>query len=246
MAAPLHRCLPLGGRGPPLIFKNGLVVYAVWLITYRSGFVCADQPLALEARPGRIFGVRGIDDSTLWSRAMTTFQDIINNRYKSDRTDLELESCCICDRPLSLQDLYFIAKAYHGGRCIMEAVQCFQCQMESRNYASEQSMENITLYSGRRFNEFLQDGIQRKLYHLEEPSCLITGEHLALKDSFELYCFNIPGSGLDEDNFLFVGPTAMEQMTELLSEETRKSWGRYSESFSPDAPEIVVSPIFMG
>ena len=102
------------------------------------------------------------------------------------------------------------------------------------------------LYSGRRFNEFIQDPDCRELYHLEEPSCLITGEALEVHESFELYSFNIPGAGLGDENFLFVGSTAMEQMNELLSEQTRKSWGRFIDNFSPETPEIVVSPIFLG
>ncbi len=154
--------------------------------------------------------------------------------------------CNSCSKKLDPNDLYVIAKAYHRGQCVLEAVQCFNCQVESRDYASEQSMENIMLYSGRRFNQFVSDVEQRELYHLEEPSCLITGELLEPQDAFELYSFNIPGSGLCEDNFLFVGPTAMEQMSELLSEETRKSWGRFIEDLSPDMPEIIISPLFIG
>ena len=177
---------------------------------------------------------------------MVNFNEIIRNRAFSDRTKALFTVCSVCEQPLSQNELYVIAKAYQNGRCIMEAVQCLPCQMESRGYASEQSMENVMLYSGRRFNEFLQDGYKRETYHLQEPCCLITGEELSPMDSFELYCFNIPDSGLSEDNFLFVGPTAMEQMNELLSEETRKSWGRFIENLAPESPDIVVSPIFIG
>jgi len=116
--------------------------------------------------------------------------------------------------------------------------------MDSKEYASEQSMENIALYGGRRFKQFMQDPTQRDLYYLEDPSCLITGESLVPADAFELHSFNIPGGGVDE-NYIFVGPTAMEQMSELLSEETRKSWGRYTESLVPDSPDLVVSPMFL-
>ncbi len=177
---------------------------------------------------------------------MASFYEIINNRTRCEKTQQTFQNCSVCNRELRTEDLYVIAKAFSRGACIMEAVQCLSCQMESRAYASQQSMENITLYSGRRFNDFLQDSIQRKTYHLGDPSCLITGEMLSPADSFELYCFNIPDANLDDDNFLFVGPTAMEQMSELLSEETRKSWGRFTETLAPESPENIVSPIFIG
>ena len=92
----------------------------------------------------------------------------------------------------------------------------------------------------------MEDPIQRKLYHLEDPSCLITGEALTRSESFELYHFNLPGGPLEDNNFVFVGPTALEQMTELLSKETRDSWGRYTEQLMPDAPDMSISPMFFG
>ncbi|CAM2008029.1 hypothetical protein [Acanthopleuribacter pedis] len=172
------------------------------------------------------------------------FDDIINNRVNSDKTGEPFTACSMCDTKLTQSDLFVIAKAYHGARCVIETVQCLACQMESRGYASEQSTENIMLYSGRRFNDFIKDPIQRKLYHIEDPNCLISGEHLKMADTFELYSFNLPGADLDDSNFLFVGPTAIEQMGELLSEETRKSWGRRVEEMAPDSPEIIISPVF--
>ena len=177
---------------------------------------------------------------------MASFYEIISNRTTSDRSHDPLSHCSVCEKTLHDADTFVIAKAYHRGQCVMEAVQCFSCQLDSQEYASEQSMENIMLYSGRRFNQFMQDRDCRENYHLEDPSCLITGEILTPYESFEIYNFNLPGAGLGDENFLFVGPTAMEQMTELLSEQTRKSWGRFIETLSPDAPEIIVSPMFIG
>ncbi len=175
---------------------------------------------------------------------MSSFYEIIAGRARSEKTRQEFVACNVCDRKLNPLDMYVISKAYQDGACIFEAVQCVECQVDSREYASEQSMENITLYGGRRFKQFMQDPSQRELYYLEDPSCLITGENLTPSDTFELHSFNIPGSNAEE-NYIFVGPTAMEQMSELLSEETRKSWGRFTESLSPESPDIVVSPMFL-
>ena len=175
---------------------------------------------------------------------MSRLDQIIHNRTISDRSGQPLRRCSLCERDLESHEPYVIAKAYHAGKNVIETVQCLECRVEPSEYASEQSIENIMLYSGRRFQEFLQDRIKRRVYHLEDPTCLITSEPIQLADTFELYTFNLPGAGLDEDNFLLVGPTAMEQMSELLSEETRKSWGRYLETVSPDMPEIIISPVF--
>jgi len=177
---------------------------------------------------------------------MSFFDHITNNRTTCEATSQPFQVCSMCERTLLPHDFYVIAKAYNQGSLALEACQCFSCQAESQDYASEQSMENIMLYSGRRFNEFLGDPIQRKIYHLEDPSCLITGEHLKSSDAFEIYHFNIPSAQLEENNFVLIGPTALEQMGELLSEETRKSWGRFTERLAPDSPEITISPMFFG
>ncbi len=177
---------------------------------------------------------------------MPTFFDIISNRVSSDRTGEPFSQCSLTGDPLSPTEMYVICKAYQDGKCILEAAQGMTAQLNAREYASEQSIENLFLYSGRRFNQFLQDRHFREAYHLEDPACLITGEELAPSDAFELYTFNIPGENLGECDFLFVGPTAVEQMSELLSDETRKSWGRYTEQLAPEAPDIVVSPMFIG
>jgi hypothetical protein len=177
---------------------------------------------------------------------MGRFDDIISNRQCSEAEKHPLNQCSVCNNHLSEKDYFVVSKAFHQGKAILEAVQCLPCQMDSRSHTSEQSMENIMLYSGRRFNAFIQDPIQRKVYHLQDPSCLITGEGLQPTDSFELYSFHIPGANLGDENFLFIGPTAMDQMGELLSEETRKSWGKFIETLMPQSPDRIPSPMFFG
>lgn len=176
---------------------------------------------------------------------MLRFDQIIANRLMSEEEKSPLDQCSGCGDQMTPGDVYVIAKAFDKGKLALEAVQCAACQMESRDYTSEQSMENIMLYSGRRFNEFIQDPIQRKVYHLQEPQCLFTGEELQSNDSFEIYSFQIPGEPLGEENFLFIGPSALEHMNELLSEETRKSWGRFIETLTPQSPDRILSPLFL-
>jgi len=177
---------------------------------------------------------------------MGFLDEIIGKRTIDSKTKEPFQKCSVCNAPISPHDYFVIAKAFQQGRILIEAVQCLSCQAEAQGYASEQSMENIMLYSGRRFSEFIEDPIQRKLYHLEDPNCLITGEAIDVRASFELYHFNIPGVGLGDDNFVLVGPTAIEQMSELLSEETRKSWGRFTDQLVPESPETIISPMFFG
>ena len=173
------------------------------------------------------------------------FDQIIANRFKSDLTGLPLTTCSVCGKEVLPAEPYIIAKAYEYGRCGLESLHCLTCQQESRWHASEQSKENIMLYSGRRFNNFMEDPQARDIYFLQEPSCLLTGEIISPRDAFELYSFHLPGLPIQNENYLLVGPTAMEQMAELLSEETRKSWGRYIEGLSPAPPEIKLSPLLV-
>lgn len=176
---------------------------------------------------------------------MSFFEKVIFHRYANDESGTVLNACSSCGRKLFDYDSFLIAKAYQQGRCAMMSVQCVKCQENSQQYASEQSYENLKLYSGRRFREFVEDPIKRKVYHLEEPSCLITGEVLKVEDPFELYCFHLPFSDFDDHDYLLIGPTAVEQLNELISEETRRQWGKYLETLSPKNPDMVLSPFFI-
>ena len=74
---------------------------------------------------------------------MSFFDDIIFTRTINLREQKDIDSCAMCGRPLGPDTFYVIAKAFQDGKPLMESAQCFQCQAESQNYASEQSMENI-------------------------------------------------------------------------------------------------------
>ena len=174
-----------------------------------------------------------------------SFEEIITKRGLSEKTGTPFTHCSLCEQELATYDSFLTAKAYSSGACVLDAAQCFRCQSSS-GYVSEQSMENLSLYAGRRFKTFLADRLERKMYHLQDPSCLVTGEELKLGDHFELYTLHVPGIDDSENNFFFVGPTAMEQMSELLSEETRKSWGDFMDKITPQTPDVIISPLFIG
>jgi len=174
---------------------------------------------------------------------MLFFDQIIKKRRLSESSGKVLHVCQSCSREMAPHEVYLIAKAFAGKKCVMETVQCLECQTDVQQGLSDQSKENLQLYGGRRLRKFFEDPLARQFYLLEEPSCVITTEHLNDSDTFELYTVN---PTISDEDFFFVGPTAIEQMSELLSEQTRKNWERFLETLQPKSPEIVLSPLWVG
>jgi len=174
---------------------------------------------------------------------VSLFDEILNNRLHTHDGET-FTQCQMCSRALTEDDFYLIAKAYDRGRLVLETAQCFACQLRIRSNISEQSQENLQLYGGRSMTEFFTEPFAKQFYYLGEPSCLITSEVLAVDGMFELYTLCSPSIG-DGDDYFLIGPTAIEQMSELLSKETRKTWERFLEDLDPDLPEVVVSPMFV-
>ena len=159
------------------------------------------------------------------------------------KNGLPFGTCDFCGKKLEFESAYVIAKAFEKGRLGMEAVQCFSCQENASGYVSNQSAENLQLYAGRRFAKFMERDAQEGDSSALVRKCLFTGEDLSMNDSFELYTLHLP---MTHDNPCFlVGPTAVEQMGELLSEETRKFWDNYIQQIEPISPEWVISPLFL-
>jgi len=174
------------------------------------------------------------------------FSELSENRLSHHANGTPFDRCDFCSKPLEPGDFFVIAKAFEHGKLVMEAAQCLACQKDSSGYVSEQSAENLQLYAGRRFQAFLERNLESD--PLEDlpfvPECLFTGEALTTSDQFECYTLHAPW---DTSNPCFlVGPTAIEQMSELLSEETRKFWDSYIEQIEPVSPDWVISPMFLG
>jgi len=169
-----------------------------------------------------------------------SFRDIFEGRNLSAKTGEPLTICQFCSKPLAESDFYVIAKAYNKGRLSVEAVQCLECQEKASGYISQQSTENIQLYAGRRFKKYME---QPTDVDPVEPTCLFTGEELFIHDDFELYSVHLPWDA--QQMYFLIGPTAVEQMSDLLSEETRKFWEKYMELLDPVSPEHVLSPMFL-
>lgn len=173
-----------------------------------------------------------------------SFFEIFEGRDRRQKDGSFFDTCDFCGRPLGPDDIFVIAKAFDKGALAMEAVQCLACQEKTEGYISEQSAENLQLYAGRRFRAFMENNVSDsgKLPYPEQ--CLFTGEELESRDSFELYSMHMPYQS--ESIFFLVGPTAVEQMSELLSEETRRFWESYMDQIQPVTPDRILSPLFFG
>ncbi|MCB1042889.1 MAG: hypothetical protein KDC35_08115 [Acidobacteria bacterium] len=171
------------------------------------------------------------------------FEELIHQRMQN-RDGTPLASCGSCNRSLASHDLFVVAKAFDKGRCVLETAQCHVCLHSLQSYLSDQSRENLMLYRGKRFNAYMTDEAARQSYYQQDPTCIITGELITSQETFELYAVHT-GEFQSDENYFFVGSIAIEQMSELLSEETRNHWQRFLNQLDPTGPEVIV-PSFFG
>lgn len=171
------------------------------------------------------------------------FDDIIAKRLICERDERPFDCCDTCERPLKDVAMAMVAKGYDRGHLLYETAQCLECQQQYADQISEQSSENMRCYAQSRMLAFLENPQQRQFYQLQEPCCLLTGERLKLQEGFELY--TILGAPSGDEPFFFVGPTAMEQLFDLMSKETKEIWGQFMDSLDPALGEHRPSPLLL-
>ena len=170
--------------------------------------------------------------------------------FYSDLTGQPMEECKLCECSLLEGGVpYLVEKAfrvYHGdikaSNTVFEYAICMHCAMEMKDQLSEDSKKSMEKYMLEKGNLTTRAG---NFLSKENPlpadwwqNCLITGQNISGLEEYQI-CGVFEGNRIicAEMPYLLSGD-AMDEMTELLSPETRDELNRFGDEHFSGPPEL--------
>lgn len=174
----------------------------------------------------------------------------IPQSFHSFDTGQPFYHCLVCGKDLINSGMpYFIEKAYRkypgysAFDITYEFAMCLKCAEELRKELSTESQQ--------RMKEYMEANIdfEKRRYEMSEydpnntmdpwlDKCLISGEPLKDQNEFVLYGY-FQGSHMMVSDFPYaIGPKAMDELTELLSNKTLGEMDDFMGKFFTGPPEV--------
>jgi len=175
-------------------------------------------------------------------------------QFHSDATGLLFNKCLVCDRYLLTPGTpYVIEKAvrnypkFQTTDTIFEYAMCFECLEKHRETISELSRQRIDAYMAANVDlaQRRQRLVDAKNFEAKEwtANCLVKGTTAGLLDEYQVYC-QCDGNKMlfTYMPFMISGP-AMDEMMQLLSNQTLGEIGGFMNEYFGVPPELEISPI---
>ncbi|MEL6538203.1 MAG: hypothetical protein AAFQ98_22480 [Bacteroidota bacterium] len=156
------------------------------------------------------------------------------------------KECQVCNRDLIGYDKpYIIEKAirrypkFGTEDVVFEYAICMDCAEEQRQQMSTESMFRMEAYWTERFNpaEHLQHSDSVPLEYLMDR-CALTGERRSQMEEYQIAALCQGSSLVPGQPPYIVGGVAMEEIMDLMSNETMDQWNRFRDDFLGPSPEI--------
>lgn len=181
---------------------------------------------------------------------MSDFLVDIPEQFYSDGEGKPFETCVVCGKNL-LEDgtRYMIEKAmknykgYDFSATVFEYAMCLDCYQEVQKGMSEESMQNLQQYQQKLMQEKSSDemiAIDMSNFSLKEwlSKCFFKDKPVNEMKEYQLIgqfegshmIMNMPPMAIGEE--------VMEEMSELLSEQTKGEMDRFRKDFLGPSPEI--------
>lgn len=151
----------------------------------------------------------------------------------SEYEERPFRCCTRCGEGLhDFQDGYKVSKVVKNGEVIFEYALCYHCMERMMEESSEESQKRLMEFQNERLREV--EGTEecalcdRTRLDLDPPEFALVGGCLGLK--------------LIESHLICIH--CMEEMSELVSEQTRNQWNRFVEENFPGVPsDFVPTPV---
>lgn len=144
----------------------------------------------------------------------------------SEYEERPFKSCTRCGESLEeFEEGYKISKVYKNGETIFEYALCFHCLEGMMEDSSEESRERLM--------QFQMDRMREGVEGLEDCALCENTRQSLKKPEFALVAGCL-GSGMLESHMICIH--CMEEMSELVSKQTRDSWNRFVEENFPGVP----------
>lgn len=174
--------------------------------------------------------------------------------FHNSLSEKPFQECGICNRNLRDNNLaYLIEKAFRrfpengGEELLFEIAVCHGCASEMRTQLSEDSRSAV--------NQFFYNEFMTRLQELRNADddylmshCMITGKPLQEMQEYQIYAHCQGNMMADHGAAYILSGEVIEQIQELLSEETRDQLSKFNDDHLGTPPEIQKildrSPIF--
>lgn len=168
----------------------------------------------------------------------------IPDKFHNTLTEKAFADCGICGRDLREHNLaYLIEKAYRrfpdnrAEELLFEIAVCHDCARNMRTQLSQESRKAV--------NEFFYHEFMTRLQELREADdeylmnhCLLSGKPLEEMNEYQIYAHCQGDHMADHGAAYILSDEVIEQIQELLSEETRDQLHRFSDDHLGTPPEI--------
>lgn len=167
--------------------------------------------------------------------------------FHSLEKDGPFEKCINCDKSLLEGTTYLIERAFKGTEPIIELAMCLECHDRLAEELSQQSRERMAAFMKERVDQKARNKQLSKSAHVDQvelwlSECLLTG--MPMEDCQERQIYGLCLGDqmiLDQLPFMISG-AGIEEMTGLLSEQT-KGWMRdFMDKNFGMPPEFCDSP----
>lgn len=172
----------------------------------------------------------------------------IPKQFYSDAEGKPFENCQVCGKFLLDEGTSYVVekafknyKGYDFNTTLFEYAICLDCHAEVQKSMSEESMKNLQQYYMRIIAEKGNKPIVINLnnFRLDDwiSKCFFTNDDVKSMGEYQLVAqFN--GSKMTMNPPMVVGESAMEQMAELLSNETIEEMNGFKQQFLGPDPEL--------
>ena len=147
-------------------------------------------------------------------------------------------NCIDCDRYLlDGETTYFIEKAirqynkegYQAKDVIFEYAMCIDCAEKLKGEMSQSSRQAM--------DNYLQQNSTPQLMNNEELQCIIKGESVDNYEEYQVFSL-CQGSHMLTSKPMAIGADALEELSELISQETKDELDRLMGDFFGTPPEL--------
>ena len=175
--------------------------------------------------------------------------DIIPTEFFSDVTGKEISNCIQCEKFLLKQGTtYLIEKSIKrypnsdATSTIFEYAICQECAMEWREKLSKDSAEKIDQFMGKYLSPELYDNneVLRKGADISQwiNKCLVTGKAITDSQEYQIACMCDGKQIIYGQLPYMISGEVMEQISELLSAETKEEMDGFMDKLYTGPPEL--------
>ena len=174
----------------------------------------------------------------------------IPDSFHSFETGKPFDTCLVCEKNLTASGMpYFIEKAYRkypGYKAFdvtYEFAMCMHCAEDLRKELSESSQQRMKEYMESKIDfekrrHSLSDFDPSKNMDPWFENCLITDEQIEGQNEYVLYGY-FQGNNMMVSDFPYaIGPKAMDELTDLLSNDTLGSMDDFMGKYFTGPPEV--------